>query len=90
MVGSGGNDSICLKQLGRTQLEVHLVLRLLLSYNFVIFNFSFQVRENILFGSVFYPARYEKTLDVTALQHDLELLPVSGSAEYYLPNTSYD
>ncbi|XP_057494162.1 ABC transporter C family member 2-like isoform X1 [Actinidia eriantha] len=37
--------------------------------------FNATVRENILFGSVFHPARYEKTLDVTALQHDLELLP---------------
>ncbi|KAI7751096.1 hypothetical protein M8C21_020501 [Ambrosia artemisiifolia] len=33
------------------------------------------VRDNILFGSTFDPAKYEKTLDVTALQHDLELLP---------------
>lgn len=38
-----------------------------------------QVRENILFGSTFEPARYEKAIDVTALQHDLDLLPVSLS-----------
>ncbi|KAH7836909.1 hypothetical protein Vadar_007286 [Vaccinium darrowii] len=37
--------------------------------------FNATVRENILFGSVFQPARYERTIDVTALQHDLELLP---------------
>ncbi|KAG5515915.1 hypothetical protein RHGRI_036827 [Rhododendron griersonianum] len=36
--------------------------------------FNATVRENILFGSVFQPARYERTIDVTALQHDLELL----------------
>ncbi|KAF5947189.1 hypothetical protein HYC85_013146 [Camellia sinensis] len=37
---------------------------------------SLQVRENILFGSNFEPARYWKAIDVTALQHDLDLLPV--------------
>ncbi|KAJ6886268.1 hypothetical protein NC651_026832 [Populus alba x Populus x berolinensis] len=38
-----------------------------------IFNAS--VRDNILFGSPFDSARYEKAIDVTALQHDLDLLP---------------
>ncbi|KAI7743910.1 hypothetical protein M8C21_032021, partial [Ambrosia artemisiifolia] len=33
------------------------------------------VRDNILFGSPFESAKYEKTLDVTALHHDLESLP---------------
>ncbi|XP_027340342.1 ABC transporter C family member 12-like isoform X3 [Abrus precatorius] len=33
------------------------------------------VRENILFGSKFEKERYWKTIDVTALQHDLNLLP---------------
>ncbi|KAF5206945.1 Multidrug resistance ABC transporter ATP-binding/permease protein BmrA [Thalictrum thalictroides] len=37
-----------------------------------IFNGS--VRENILFGSTFEASRYEKAIEVTALQHDLELL----------------
>ncbi|XP_019190633.1 PREDICTED: ABC transporter C family member 2-like isoform X2 [Ipomoea nil] len=37
--------------------------------------FNATVRENILFGSPFSPARYDKAIDVTALQHDLELLP---------------
>ncbi|KAA8519399.1 hypothetical protein F0562_013655 [Nyssa sinensis] len=37
--------------------------------------FNATVRENILFGSVFEPTRYEKAIDVTALQHDLDLLP---------------
>nr|GLL30133.1 ABC transporter C family member 2-like isoform X2 [Ipomoea trifida] len=37
--------------------------------------FNATVRENILFGSRFSPARYDKAIDVTALQHDLELLP---------------
>ncbi|KAI3905507.1 hypothetical protein MKW98_013666, partial [Papaver atlanticum] len=32
------------------------------------------VRDNILFGSPFIAARYEKAIDVTALQHDLEVL----------------
>ncbi|KAI9198159.1 hypothetical protein LWI28_011152 [Acer negundo] len=37
--------------------------------------FNATVRDNILFGSAFESARYEKTIDVTALQHDLDLLP---------------
>ncbi|KAI3839083.1 hypothetical protein MKW98_031033, partial [Papaver atlanticum] len=32
------------------------------------------VRDNILFGSPFIAALYEKAIDVTALQHDLEVL----------------
>lgn len=38
-----------------------------------IFNAS--VRNNILFGRDFQPERYWKTIDVTALRHDLEILP---------------
>ncbi|CAK7350158.1 unnamed protein product [Dovyalis caffra] len=37
--------------------------------------FNGTVRDNILFGSPFDSARYEKAIDVTALQHDLDLLP---------------
>ncbi|KAH7837785.1 hypothetical protein Vadar_017973 [Vaccinium darrowii] len=37
--------------------------------------FNATVRENILFGSNFDPTRYWKAIDVTALQHDLDLLP---------------
>ncbi|XP_055802160.1 ABC transporter C family member 12-like isoform X4 [Solanum dulcamara] len=37
--------------------------------------FNATVRENILFGSNFEPTRYWKAIDVTALDHDLELLP---------------
>ncbi|GFP81215.1 ABC transporter c family member 2 [Phtheirospermum japonicum] len=37
--------------------------------------FNATVRDNILFGSTFEPARYWKSVDVTALHHDLELLP---------------
>ncbi|CAH9078741.1 unnamed protein product [Cuscuta epithymum] len=37
--------------------------------------FNATVRENIIFGSRFEPSRYEKAIDVTALQHDLQLLP---------------
>ncbi|KAK0578361.1 hypothetical protein LWI29_009118 [Acer saccharum] len=37
--------------------------------------FNATVRDNILFGSAFESARYEKTIDVTALRHDLDLLP---------------
>ncbi|KAK3020240.1 hypothetical protein RJ639_045476, partial [Escallonia herrerae] len=34
------------------------------------------VRGNILFGAKFEPDRYRRAIDVTALQHDLDLLPV--------------
>ncbi|KAL3851518.1 hypothetical protein ACJIZ3_013400 [Penstemon smallii] len=37
--------------------------------------FNSTVRGNVLFGSPFEPAQYEKTIYVTSLQHDLELLP---------------
>ncbi|POO04129.1 ATP-binding cassette containing protein [Trema orientale] len=37
--------------------------------------FNATVRENILFGSAFEPARYWKAIDVTELHHDLDLLP---------------
>ncbi|KAJ8758792.1 hypothetical protein K2173_000513 [Erythroxylum novogranatense] len=37
--------------------------------------FNATVRDNIVFGSAFDSARYEKAIDVTSLQHDLELLP---------------
>ncbi|PHT93257.1 ABC transporter C family member 2 [Capsicum annuum] len=37
--------------------------------------FNATVRENILFGSAIDAARYNRAIDVTALRHDLELLP---------------
>ncbi|KAH6773481.1 multidrug resistance-associated protein 2 [Perilla frutescens var. frutescens] len=37
--------------------------------------FNATVRDNILFGSTFEPARYWKAIDITAMRHDLELLP---------------
>ncbi|PSS35050.1 ABC transporter C family member 2 like [Actinidia chinensis var. chinensis] len=37
--------------------------------------FNDTVRENILFGSDYEAPRYWKAIDVTALQHDLDLLP---------------
>ncbi|OVA16127.1 ABC transporter [Macleaya cordata] len=37
--------------------------------------FNETVRGNILFGSPFEAARYEKAIEMTALQHDLEVLP---------------
>ncbi|KAH7568510.1 hypothetical protein JRO89_XS06G0008700 [Xanthoceras sorbifolium] len=37
--------------------------------------FNATVRDNILFGSAFESGRYDKAIDVTALQHDLDLLP---------------
>lgn len=37
--------------------------------------FNATVRQNILFGSAFDAARYDRAIDVTSLRHDLELLP---------------
>ncbi|XP_019185928.1 PREDICTED: ABC transporter C family member 12-like isoform X2 [Ipomoea nil] len=37
--------------------------------------FNATVRKNILFGSSFEPTRYWKAIDVTAMHHDLDLLP---------------
>ncbi|KAG2290989.1 hypothetical protein Bca52824_037658 [Brassica carinata] len=37
--------------------------------------FNATVRDNILFGSPFDQEKYERVIDVTALRHDLELLP---------------
>ncbi|KAL5977121.1 Canalicular multispecific organic anion transporter 1 [Asimina triloba] len=37
--------------------------------------FNATVHDNILFGSAFQPVRYERAIEVTALAHDLELLP---------------
>ncbi|XP_022146679.1 ABC transporter C family member 2-like [Momordica charantia] len=37
--------------------------------------FNATVRDNILFGSAFDSAKYEKAINITALQHDLDLLP---------------
>ena len=44
---------------------------------FLNFACARQVRENILFGYPFQPSQYEKAIEVTSLQHDLDLLPVS-------------
>ncbi|MQL75608.1 hypothetical protein Taro_007976 [Colocasia esculenta] len=37
--------------------------------------FNATVRDNIVFGSAFNQSQYEKSIEVTALHHDLELLP---------------
>ncbi|KAF3782029.1 ABC transporter C family member 12, partial [Nymphaea thermarum] len=37
--------------------------------------FNATVRDNILFGSTFQAERYQKAIEVTALEHDLQLLP---------------
>ncbi|KAJ0637224.1 putative ABC-type xenobiotic transporter [Helianthus annuus] len=56
--------------------DAHVVLRgTIACVPQVSWIFNAAVRDNIFFGSPFEPAKYEKTLDVTALQHDLELLP---------------
>ncbi|KAK7303090.1 hypothetical protein RJT34_13989 [Clitoria ternatea] len=37
--------------------------------------FNATVRDNVLFGSIFEPTKYQRAIDVTELQHDLGLLP---------------
>ncbi|CAI0410668.1 unnamed protein product [Linum tenue] len=37
--------------------------------------FNATLRDNILFGSAYEPKRYWRTIDVTALHHDLDILP---------------
>ncbi|KAL8091098.1 hypothetical protein AgCh_040269 [Apium graveolens] len=44
--------------------------------------FNATVRQNILFGSAFDPIRYSKAIDVTALRHDLDLLPVKEEGTF--------
>ena len=48
-----------------------------------------QVRDNILFGSFFESSRYQKAIDVTALRHDLDLLPVSAVRKFFLYASFY-
>ncbi|GKA84558.1 ABC transporter C family member 2 isoform X1, partial [Tanacetum coccineum] len=56
--------------------DAHVVMRGSVAYvPQVSWIFNATVRDNILFGSAFEPAKYEKTIDVTALHHDLDLLP---------------
>ncbi|XP_052621477.1 ABC transporter C family member 2 [Lactuca sativa] len=56
--------------------DSHVVMRGTVAYvPQVSWIFNATVRDNILFGSTFESGRYEKTIDVTALHHDLDLLP---------------
>ncbi|XP_076899720.1 ABC transporter C family member 2-like [Bidens hawaiensis] len=56
--------------------DAHVVIRGTVAYvPQVSWIFNATVRNNILFGSPFERDKYEKTLDVTALHHDLEVLP---------------
>uniref|UniRef100_A0A803QEB7 ABC-type xenobiotic transporter n=1 Tax=Cannabis sativa TaxID=3483 RepID=A0A803QEB7_CANSA len=56
--------------------NAHIVLRGSVAYvPQISWIFNATVRENILFGSEFEPARYWKAIDVTELHHDLDILP---------------
>ena len=65
-----GKTSLILAMLGELPIRGTVAIVPQVSW---IFNAT--VRENILFGSNFEPARYWKVITVTALQHDLDLLP---------------
>ncbi|XVF00520.1 hypothetical protein REPUB_Repub04eG0008100 [Reevesia pubescens] len=80
IVGSTGEGktSLVSAMLGElpSMSDASVVIRGTVSYvPQVSWIFNATVRDNILFGSPFESARYEKAIDVTALQHDLELLP---------------
>ncbi|XP_060675528.1 ABC transporter C family member 2-like isoform X1 [Ziziphus jujuba] len=56
--------------------EASVVMRGMVAYvPQISWIFNASVRDNILFGSTFESAKYEKAVDVTALGHDLDLLP---------------
>ncbi|GLT85719.1 hypothetical protein SLE2022_038990 [Rubroshorea leprosula] len=56
--------------------QVSWIFNATLTYSLLgLWNSAFSVRDNILFGSGFDQERYWKTIDVTELQHDLDLLP---------------
>ncbi|XP_059668430.1 ABC transporter C family member 2-like [Cornus florida] len=77
--GTGeGKTSLISAMLGELPpvADANLIMRGTVAYvPQVSWIFNATVRDNIRFGSVFEPARYEKAIGVTALQHDLDLLP---------------
>ncbi|GAB4829410.1 Canalicular multispecific organic anion transporter 1 [Ancistrocladus abbreviatus] len=81
IVGSTGEGktsliSAMLGELPPSSSDTSVIIRGTVAYvPQVSWIYNATVRDNILFGSVFEPARYERAIDVTALQHDLELLP---------------
>ena len=73
-----GKTSLILAILGElpTIADASVVIRGTVAYvPQISWIFNATVRENILFGSNFEPAWYWKAIAVTALQHDLDLLP---------------
>ncbi|XP_062162979.1 ABC transporter C family member 2-like [Alnus glutinosa] len=80
IVGSTGEGktSLVSAMLGELPpvLDTSVVMRGVVAYvPQVSWIFNATVRDNILFGSAFQSARYQKAIDVTALRHDLDLLP---------------
>ncbi|XP_073525888.1 uncharacterized protein [Phyllobates terribilis] len=81
IVGSTGEGktsliSAMLGELPPTSSHTSLVMRGPVAYvPQVSWIFNATVRENILFGSIFEEARYNRAIHVTSLGHDLDLLP---------------
>lgn len=81
IVGSTGEGktslvSAMLGELPAVAADASVVVRGTVAYvPQVAWIFNATVRDNILFGSAFESARYEKAIDITSLQHDLDLLP---------------
>ncbi|KAF5764679.1 putative ABC-type xenobiotic transporter [Helianthus annuus] len=80
IVGSTGQGKTSLASAMLGELppvsDAHVVIRGTVAYvPQVSWIFNATIRDNILFGIPFESAKYEKTLDVTSLRHDMELLP---------------
>ncbi|KAL8138386.1 LOW QUALITY PROTEIN: hypothetical protein V2J09_004387 [Rumex salicifolius] len=81
IVGSTGEGktsliSAMLGELPPALSDTSIVMRGAIAYvPQVSWIFNATVRDNIIFGSVFEPARYNRAINVTSLGHDLDLLP---------------
>ncbi|KAG9149728.1 hypothetical protein Leryth_012435 [Lithospermum erythrorhizon] len=77
--GTGeGKTSLVSAMLGEipSAVDATIVLRGTVAYvPQISWIFNATMRENILFGSPYVPARYDRAIEVTSLQHDLDLLP---------------
>ncbi|XP_072993744.1 ABC transporter C family member 2-like isoform X1 [Typha latifolia] len=79
--GTGeGKTSLISAMLGElppvAETDTSVVIRGTVAYvSQISWIFNATVRDNILFGSAFQPSSYQRAIEVTALQHDLDLLP---------------
>ncbi|WZZ03807.1 hypothetical protein YC2023_089728 [Brassica napus] len=74
--------SAMLGELSRTETSSVIIRGSVAYVPQVSWIFNATVRDNILFGSGFEAERYWRAIDATALQHDLDLLPVGGGRDH--------